>query len=78
MNDDLQNFARQHIKDGLEMMGPTQLRTFALMYGRKGGKRSVEDAVAMPLADIVNEIPPDKLDWAMQQVNRTLEQISRG
>lgn len=78
MNTDLQNFARQHIKDGLELMGPEQLRTFALMYGRKGGQRSVEDAIAMPLADIVDEIPPEKLDWAMQQVTRTLETKGRG
>jgi hypothetical protein len=73
MNQQLQDFARQQIRDGLELMGPEQLRVFALMYGRKGGRRSVEDAVAMPMAEIVNEIPPEKLDWAMQQVANTLE-----
>lgn len=73
MNQQLQNFARQQIKDGLELMAPEQLRVFALMYGRKGGQRSVEDAVAMPLHAIVDEIAPEKLDWAMQQVTRTLE-----
>jgi hypothetical protein len=73
MNRQLQDFARQQIRDGLELMGPEQLRVFALMYGRKGGQRSVEDAVAMPMAEIVNEIPPEKLDWAMQQVANTLE-----
>jgi hypothetical protein len=73
MNQQLQDFARQQIRDGLELMGPEQLRVFALMYGRKGGRRSVEDAVAMPMAEIVAEIPPEKLDWAMQQVANTLE-----
>jgi hypothetical protein len=76
VNQQLQDFARQQIKDGLDLMGPEQLRVFALMYGRKGGRRSVEDAVAMPMHAIVDEIAPDKLDWAMQQVAKTLEKQS--
>lgn len=67
MNQTLQNFARQYLKDGLEQLSPEQLRVFALMYGRKNGARSVEDSVAMPLASIVDEMRPD------EQVRRTLE-----
>lgn len=73
MNQTLQNFARQYIKDGLEKLSPEQLRVFALMYGRKNGARSVDDAVAMPLSDIVDEMPPKQLDNAMEQVRRTVE-----
>jgi hypothetical protein len=62
--------------DGLELLPPENLRVFALMYGRNGGKRSVEDAVAMPMADIVKEMKPEQLDWAMQQVAKTLEKQS--
>lgn len=76
MNQTLQNFARQYIKDGLEKLSTEQLRVFALMYGRKDGKRSVEDAVAMPMADIVEEMKPEQLDNAMEQVRRTLEKQS--
>lgn len=73
MNQTLQNFARQYIKDGLEKLSPEQLRVFALMYGRKNGARSVEDAVAMPLADIVDEMRPEQLDNAMEQVRYSTE-----
>lgn len=73
MNQTLQNFARQYLKDGLEQLSPEQLRVFALMYGRKNGARSVEDSVAMPLASIVDEMRPEQLDYAMEQVRRTLE-----
>ena len=73
MNQQLQKFARQYIKDGLEKLSPEQLRVFALMYGRKNGARSVDDAVAMPLSDIVDEMRPEQLDNAMEQVRRTVE-----
>jgi hypothetical protein len=69
----LQNFARQYLKDGLELLPSENLRMFALMYGRKNGARSVDDAVAMPLASIVDEMRPEQLDTAMDQLRRTLE-----
>ena len=75
MNNELQAFARQQIKDGLAQLGPANHRVFALMYGRKNGKRSVEDAVAMPYSDIIDEMEPEKLDWAMQQVANSLKKV---
>lgn len=47
-------------------------RVFKTMYGRNYGKRSLEDAIEMQLHDIIDEIPIDNLDWAMQQVERAL------
>lgn len=73
MNQMLQNFARQYLKDGLEKLPAENLRIFALMYGRKDGRRSVDDAVAMPLHAVVDEMKPEQLDTAMDQVRRTLE-----
>jgi hypothetical protein len=77
MNQQLQDFARASLKEGLAQLLPKNHRIFALMYGRKDGKRSVEDAVAMPYADIVDEMEPEKLDWAMQQVQRSIEDNRR-
>lgn len=74
MNQQLQDFARSTLKAGLARLPPENLRVFALMYGRKNGKRSVEDAVAMSPSDVVDEIPAEKLDWAMQQVERSLQE----
>ncbi len=75
MNDVLQEFARNTLLDGLIRLPSENLRVFALMYGRKRGTRSVEDACAMSMEDIVKEIPPENLDWAMQQVKRTLDTL---
>jgi hypothetical protein len=41
------------------------------MYGRNNGKRSVEDAKAMSIRDVVYEIPSEKLDWALSQVENS-------
>ncbi len=71
MNKQLQEFARAQIQDGLSRL-PAETRTFKLMYGRNNGRRSVADALAMNLSEIVAQMPADKLDWAMQQVENSL------
>lgn len=43
------------------------------MYGRQGGRRSVVDCKAMPMPNVIAEIPEDKLDWAMEQVENSLK-----
>lgn len=72
MNQQLQDFARQTIIDGLDGLPDENRRIFKLMYGRLGGKRTMDDAIAMSIPDVVKEIPESKLDWAMQQVERTV------
>lgn len=71
MNEQLQRFARATLKDGLAKLPESNQRLFKLMYGRANGRRSVEDAEAMDIGAVVDEIPSDRLDWAMQQVDRT-------
>jgi hypothetical protein len=51
-------------------------RTFRLMYGRKNGKRSAADAETMSVAEVVAEIPTDKLDWAVQQVENSHRKLA--
>jgi len=46
------------------------------MYARDNGKRSVVDAVAMQINDVVDLMPPEQLDWAMQQVKASLDKMS--
>ena len=76
MNNQLQSFARQTLLDGLASLPEDWLRTFNLMYGMDDGRRTVEDATAMPIEAVVAEIPEEKLDWAMQQVERSLVKLS--
>ncbi len=77
MNDQLQAFARQELKDGLAQLEEGHHRMFKQMYARDDGKRTVEDAVAMDINTVVDEMPDDKLDWAMQQVQRSLTKADK-
>ena len=82
MNEQLQKFARQSLKEGLAKLPEGNQRIFKLMYGRGNHEnltskipemRSVAEAEAMAVGDVVDEMPAEKLDWAMQQVQRTLK-----
>ena len=65
MNDESQKFARQTIKDGLAKLPESNHKLFKLMY-------SPNDLNA-DINDVVDIMPADRLDWAMQQVKRSLD-----
>lgn len=73
MNDKLQQYARQCLKDGLANLYEDHRSMFKKMYGRNGGKRSIEDALAMSIEDVVDEMSEDRLSLAMEQVERTMK-----
>lgn len=73
MNKTLERFARQQIKEGLAKLSEEEHRVFKLMYARDHGRRSVEDAVAMPINDVVDQMPVDQLDWALTQTENSLD-----
>ena len=75
MNKQLQDFARAELKTGLAELPEENHRTFKFMYARDNGKRSVVDAVAMQINDVVDLMPPEQLDWAMQQVQASLDKM---
>ena len=75
MNETLQKFAREQLIDGLKKLPNGWQNTFKLMHGRAGGKRSVEQARAMPVEDVVEEMTEDRLDWALTQVENSLKKI---
>lgn len=75
MNQQLQDFARQFLKDGLAKLNGRPNELFKLMYARDNGKRSVADALAMPINDVVDAMPPETLDHAMKQVQRVLDDL---
>jgi len=78
MNKQLEDYARARIKQDLAQLPEAHQHKFKLMYGRDNGKRSVEDAAALSINDVVdNMMPVDKLDWAMQQVENSLKKIHK-
>jgi hypothetical protein len=68
MNEQLQNYARQQIKDGLRQCTEPQVNLFMRMYSHKKLDATIDEAV-----DAMSE---DKLDTAMDQVSRTLAKNS--
>lgn len=76
MNEQLQQYARNNIKAALAKLPPETHRIFKLMYARDGGRRSAESAVAMDINVVVDLMPASQLDWAMQQVQDTLDDIA--
>jgi hypothetical protein len=59
MNQQLQDFARATIKEGLAKLPSGWQNKFWLMYGE------------------VDEMPPEKLDWAMTQVANSLRKYEK-
>lgn len=66
---------RDELKLKLSQLPPEYHVTFKLLYGRLDGQRSVEDAKAMPVDAVVDEIPDErkKLKWALTQVTNTFK-----
>jgi hypothetical protein len=77
MNEQLQQYARQNLKDGLAQLPEEWQRRFKLMYARDNGRRSVEDAEAMLINEVVDAMPADKLDWAMERVQNSIDKIAK-
>ena len=65
MNDTLQEYAREQIKAGLAKCTEGQRETFMRIYA--GGRKDVR------VEAVVEAMPASKLDWALTQVQRTLE-----
>ena len=66
---------REEIKGGLAQLEDKHRGMFARMYGTDDGKRSVEDALAMTMSDIVDAMPEERLSRAMEQIERTIQKV---
>ncbi len=64
MNKQLQDYARRTLKEGLAQCSDKSQLLFKRMYSFEDLEKSINDVVDM--------MEVEKLDWAMQQVQRTL------
>jgi len=64
MNQQLQDFARSKIKEGLSVLPEGWQRRFKQMYANGNLDKDINL--------VVDEMSEEKLDWAMQQVNRSV------
>lgn len=65
MNDQLQEYAKDALKKGLALCSEGQQMLFKRMYSHKN--------LSAEINDVVDSIEAEKLDWAMQQVQRTID-----
>ena len=68
MNEHLQNFARTELKNGLAKLPESHSLLFKRMYSHKNLEAHIND--------VVDAMPEDKLDWAMQQVQRSIDKLA--
>lgn len=65
MNQQLQDFARATLRDGLSKLSEREHLLFKRMYSHKD--------LTLDINKVVDNMPESKLDWAMQQVRNSLE-----
>lgn len=69
MNKQLQKFARKTLLEGLNRLPEENQMFFKRLYSHYNLEASVKDVVA--------NMPVDKLDYAMEQVERTLNKQTK-
>ncbi|MBT3298482.1 hypothetical protein HN385_06155 [archaeon] len=65
MNNQIQDFAKSYLKDSLVQLPENWILMFKRMYSHENLDADINDVIDM--------IPEDKLDWAMQQVENSLK-----
>ena len=65
MNEQLQAHARDTLKEGLAQCSDGEQLLFKRMYAHGN--------LDMPINEVVDNMDTDRLDWAMDQVKRTLD-----
>lgn len=65
MNKQLRVFAEATLKEGLAKCTEDQRLLFKKMYAHGN--------LEMPIDKVVDNLPDEKIDWAMQQVEQTLK-----
>ncbi len=67
MNNEIQEFARNSLKEGLALCTDAQRHLFKRMYSH--------DNLELDIIEVVNNMPEEKLDTAVLQVQRTLDKL---
>ena len=63
------NYAKEEIKSGLEKLTDKHRLFFKRLYSHGN--------LDKPVNDIVNELPSDKLSWALTQVENSNKKLSK-
>lgn len=75
MNKELRDFGIQRLREGLDELPEGSRTLFKRIYANNGNGCSQDEALTMPIEEALEGIPDEKIDWAMQQVQRTLDKM---
>lgn len=76
MNSTLKAVAREKILEGLKELPEGWNIKFKLMYGSScAGDRNMRD---VPIEEVVDNIPEEKVDWALTQVENSVKKFKGG
>lgn len=67
MNNSVEDFIRDSLKRGLKRLPEKWQLTFKRMYSHKDLEKDIEA--------VVDDMPTDKLDWALTQVENSLKKL---
>jgi len=76
LNKTIETFARSKILEGLKQLDSSSHGVFNCMYGYEKNL-TIEQIKAKDIEKVVNEMPPEKLDWALTQVEATLTKLQK-
>jgi hypothetical protein len=68
MNNNLQSYAREQLKEDLSQLPEGSQKMFKRMYSHGNLDTDINT--------VVDNMPEEKLDWAMQQVEKSLVKLS--
>lgn len=69
MNKQLEDYARQKIKEGLSKLSEGHQTIFKRMYSHENSRLSINE--------VVDNMQKEKLDWALTQVQNSLKKLQR-
>ena len=76
MNKQLETFARTELKNGLAQLTEKHHRIFKLMYAPFDKGLTVKERIGKySINKVVDLMEENKLDWAMQQVQGSLDKL---
>lgn len=67
MNNTLREYAKSEIISGLEKLPESWVKKFKMMYSHNDLDASI--------SDIIDKMPDEKLDWAMQQIYNSINKL---
>ena len=75
MNQAVIDFMRSEIKKGLKQLPEDWQLLFKRMYSYPNGNLSELPDLEKPIDKVVDDMPVEKLDWALSQVQKSIAKI---